>query len=70
MSEATSSYLDLINTQNPCIIDSTDALPSFCSDHSVPFAILKQDKHEGHRFKRKIYNYGKLDQKPELGKHF
>ena len=61
ITETTSSCLDLIITQSPRIVKYTDVLPSFCSDHSVPCAVLQQPKHHSHRFKRTIYNYEKLD---------
>ena len=61
ITETTSSCLDLIITQSPRIVKYTDILPSFCSDHSVPCAVLQQPKHHSHRFKRTIYNYEKLD---------
>ena len=61
ITETTSSCLDLIITQSPQIVKYTDILPSFCSDHSVPGAVLQQPKHHSHRFKRTVYNYEKLD---------
>ena len=37
-------------------------MQAFCSDHSVPCAVLQQHRHQSHRFKRTIYNNEKLDE--------
>ena len=58
----TATCLDLVITQSPDIIKTVEILPPFCSDHSVPCAVLKQLVHRQSSFQRLIFNYDQLDQ--------
>ena len=58
----TATCLDLVITQSPDMIKTTEVLPPFCSDHSVPCAVLKQSVHRQSSFQRMIFNYDQLDQ--------
>ena len=61
ITESSQTCLDLILCQCPSIIVSTDVLPAVCSDHSVPYARIKNEVPKNQSFKRIIYNYNKLD---------
>ena len=58
----TRTCLDLILTQSPQLVKSVEDYPPFCSDHNVPYVILKSPTPKKSSFKRTIYCYDKLDQ--------
>ena len=57
----TSTCLDLIITQSPQLVKSVEDYPPFCSDHNVPYVIIKPAAHKRHSVKRTILCYDKLD---------
>ena len=61
ITELTNSCLDLVITQSPNIVKSTEVLPPICSDHSVPRTIIRNTIVKEKSFKRTIFNYNKLD---------
>ena len=61
ITDLSSTCLDLIITQSPSIIKSTGVLPAVCSDHKVPYAIIKNTVVRDRPFKRTIFNYNRLD---------
>ena len=56
-----STCLDLIITQTPELIESTEVLPAAFSDHSIPCLYLKNTTKPTTSFKRTILNYDKLN---------
>ena len=67
ITDNTATCLDLVITQSPDMIKSTDVLPPFCSDHSVPVAVFKPLIYKQAPFKRTIFHYNKLDQEKFCG---
>lgn len=61
ITETSKTCLDLVITQSPNIVMSTEILPAICSDHSVPCAIVKNSVVKSKAFRRTIFNYRKLD---------
>lgn len=61
ITDTSRTCLDLIITQSPDIIKSSDVLSPFCSDRSVPCVVLKPLVYKQGSFKRTIYNYTKSD---------
>jgi len=61
ITSTSSTCVDHIVVQSRQLIKLVDVSPPFCSDHSVPFAVIHSHQSTRHSFKRQIFNYNKLD---------
>ena len=61
ISENFSTTIDIILTPCPDFIQASDVLPPVCSDHSVPYIVLKNKQKTHAKYKRTFYDYGKIN---------
>ena len=61
ITDTTSTTIDIILTPCPDLVKETDVLPPVCSDHCVPYAVLKNKRKYHTSYKRTLYDYSKLD---------
>ena len=61
ITDTKSSCIDLILTPNPGIVESTEVLPPFCSDHCILNVKLRQKTTESKPFQRTIHIYSELN---------
>jgi len=58
---SSSTCIDLILVSSLDSITQTDVIPPICSDHCAPFVVLKTQEKKSSSFKRKIFDYTKLN---------
>ena len=61
ITDTSSTTIDIILTPCPDLVQATDVLPPVCSDHCVPYTVLKNKHITNKRYSRTFYNYKKLN---------